>query len=113
MSEQTTKKADELADELAVLGYTLRRKAANEVRAELAHEIEQWYLPLPGDDRTGYGGRTGDDCVLDELADNPVLQNLPLLQAVVGRFEKEGVSLDFRAGILFAVRLIADPVLDL
>ncbi|MGW4533519.1 hypothetical protein ACWEOI_21470 [Nocardia sp. NPDC004340] len=48
----------------------------------------------------------------EELTDNPVLQQIPALHALVDRFEDDGVSPDFRAGVLFAVKLLADPKFD-
>lgn len=111
MSIKTTKSAEELADDLAALAQELRRTAADEVRAEIAREIEQRFLTRTSDNRTTYIG-SPDDCLLEELTDNPVLQQVPALQALVDRFEDDGVSPDFRAGVLFAARLLGSPTFE-
>lgn len=111
MSNKTTKSAEELADDLAALAQELRATAAGEVRTEIAREIEQRFLTRTSDNGTTYVG-SPDDCLLEELTDNPVLQQIPALQALIDRFEDDGISPDFRAGVLFAAKLIADPGFD-
>ncbi|GAB4590335.1 hypothetical protein [Nocardia sp. IFM 10818] len=111
----TGKSATQLADELADIAHEVRRRAADEVRADIAQEIEQRFLGRQGLDRSVYAGRHPDDCLLLELADNPALQKIPTLRAALQRFDDEdgdGVTADFRAGVLFAVKLFADPDFD-
>lgn len=107
MTEKTGKTAGELADDLAAAAQELRQAAASEVRVEIAREIEHRFLERRGDDRTTYVG-SPDDCLIEELTDNPVLQEIPALKALADRFADDGVSPDFRAGVLFAARLVAD-----
>ncbi|WP_330185977.1 hypothetical protein OHB26_39625 (plasmid) [Nocardia sp. NBC_01503] len=66
-------------------------------------------------DRSVYGGRLPEDCLFEELTNNPALAKVPELQAALARFDTDdgdGVTLDFRAGVLFAVRLLTDPDFD-
>jgi hypothetical protein len=110
----TRKSAAELAEGLAETAHEVRRRAAEEIRDDIAREIEDRYLGRPGTNRSVYAGRHPDDCVVEELADNPALQ-VPVLQAALARFNDEdgdGITADFRAGVLFAVRLLADPDFD-
>ncbi|WP_330186008.1 hypothetical protein OHB26_39465 (plasmid) [Nocardia sp. NBC_01503] len=109
------KSATELADDLSDIAHEVRRRAAEEVRTELAREIADRFLGRPGQDRSIYGGRHPEDCLLEELADNPALAKVPELRAALERFDsddREGVTPDFRAGILFAVGLLTDLDFD-
>lgn len=110
----TRKSAADLAEEMADLAHEVRRRAAEEIRTDIAREIEDRYLGRPGMNRNIYAGRHPDDCVVEELADNPALR-IPVLQAALARFNDEdgdGVTADFRAGVLFAVRLLTDSDFD-
>ncbi|GAB4590382.1 hypothetical protein [Nocardia sp. IFM 10818] len=111
----TKKTAADLAEGLADTAREVCRRAAEEVRGEIAREIEDRFVGRPGMDRSVYASKHPDDCVTEELADNPALQKVPALQAALKRFDDEdgdGVSDDFRAGVLFAARLLADPDFD-
>lgn len=104
--------ADELAERIGTLTADLQRLAAEEVRADIATEIEHRYLGKPGRSRAVYRDATPEDCVLLELRDNPALRDDPALRECAARIEEHGITPDFRAGILFAVRLLADPEFD-
>uniref|UniRef100_UPI0037C5C900 hypothetical protein n=1 Tax=Amycolatopsis benzoatilytica TaxID=346045 RepID=UPI0037C5C900 len=107
------KSASELADELAGLGEEIVKRATAETRKYVAQEIEEQFLGTPRAARKTYCGRTPDDCIMDALTDDEAASLKDArLQAVRERFEEDGPSDDFRAGILFAVRLFADPTFD-
>ncbi|MEV6073424.1 hypothetical protein AB0L82_43340 [Nocardia sp. NPDC052001] len=108
----TRKSAADLAEDLAGLGDEIRRRSGQETRAEIAREIEDRFLGRPGADRSVYAGRDPEDCLLLELTENPALTAVPELRAAHERFETEEVSDDFRAGVLFVVRLLTDPDFD-
>ncbi|WP_280460903.1 hypothetical protein [Nocardia carnea] len=109
MSKKT---ADELSEQIGALATDLQRRAAEEVRADIATAIEDQFLGRRGHGREIYRGAIPEDCVLLELSDNPVMQADPVLRAAATRIEEHGLTEDFRAGILFAVRLLADPEYD-
>ena len=101
------KTANDIADQIADLASQLQETTVAEVRTDLAEGIENHFLGRRGVSRTTYEGRSADDCVIDALADFPTLTD-KRLQALRDRFENEGVSDDFKAGLLFAIRLVAD-----
>src|SRR5690242_15238483 len=103
--------ASDLAGELAELGEEIRRRAVAETRRDLAREIEEQFVGGPAVSRRTYGGASPDECVVEALGEVPTLRD-PRLESLRDRFEEEGVSADFRAGVLFVVRLMADPEYD-
>ncbi|MGW6728713.1 hypothetical protein ACWF9G_22675 [Nocardia sp. NPDC055029] len=107
-----SKSASELADELAGFGEEIRQRATDEARADISQHIREMFLGGPKIDRKGFGGATPADCVFEFLAEHPSLQKDPLLKAAAKRFDDNGISDDFRAGVLFACRLFADPNFD-
>lgn len=100
--------ADELAEQITTLTTDLQRRTAEEVRAEIATEIEHRDLGKPGRSRAVYRDATPEDCLLLELRENPALQKDPILRAYAARIEEDGMSEDFHAGVLFAGRLLTD-----
>lgn len=88
------KSASDLAEILAGLGEQIRTTAITEVRTDLAAEIRKQFC----------GPRATDEHVI-ELLDEDMPAKVRALRA---RFETEGVSADFLAGILFAASIVAD-----
>lgn len=107
----TKMSARKLVDELAGIGQEIYDRAQMEAREYVAREIEGRFLGWPGQDRRAHADRHPDDCLFEELTENPKLQ-VAALREITERFERDGVSADFRAGVLFAVRLLADPDFD-
>jgi hypothetical protein len=105
------KSAADLVEELAGAGEEIRQRAVAETRKYVALELEEQFLGTARASRSTYGGANPDDCIVEALAEFSSLCD-PRLQAVRARFEEDGVSDDFRAGVLFAVRLLADPEFD-
>ena len=107
------KSASDLAEDLAGLGEEIVKRATAETRKYIALEIEEQFLGTPRASRKTYGGRHPDACIVEALEDTSAasMQD-PRLQAALDRFVQDGPSDDFRAGILFAVRLFADPDFD-
>lgn len=105
------KTSSDLAEELAGLGEEIRQRAIAETRKDIAEEVAAHFLGGPRVARRTYGGTSPDDCIVEALADFETLRD-PRLQSARDRFEEQGVSDDFRAGVLFAVRLFADPHYD-
>jgi hypothetical protein len=99
------KTASDLVDELACLGEEIQKRTAAETRKDAASSIEDQFLGTRS--RALYCGSSADDCVVQALTEFPSLTDRRL-QGLAERFDAEGVSDDFRAGILFAARLIAD-----
>jgi hypothetical protein len=93
------KTASSMVEDIADLAAKLEQAAGQETRTYLAREIENQFL--------GVSRPVTDDCIIEALADYPSLTDRRL-QALRDRFVSEGVSEDFRAGLLFAVRLVAD-----
>ncbi|WP_285509906.1 hypothetical protein, partial [Actinokineospora sp. NBRC 105648] len=58
--------------------------------------------------RATFSGLSADDSVVETLRDGGPAMADPGLDGLAERFDVEGVSADFRAGILFAVRHMAD-----
>lgn len=102
------KSAGELADGLSAIGEEIVCRAVAETRRDLADGIEEYMLGRPRLSRAAYGEASPDDCVITALTEWPTLRKDAALRAVAARFEEDGVSSDFRAGVLFAVRLISD-----
>lgn len=88
------KSASDLADTLAGLGEQIRTTAITEVRTYLAKEIKDQFC----------GPKATDEHVI-ELLDEDMPAKVRALRV---RFETEGVSADFLAGILFAATVFAD-----
>ena len=87
------KSASDLADTLAGLGEQIRTAAVTETRKLLAAEIKSQFT-----------GRDANSMVI-EVLDDDMPASVRKLRA---RFEAEGVSPDFLAGIQFAAALVAD-----
>lgn len=98
---------DTLTGSVESMATKIRDTAVSETRRDAADAIEEHFLQPSG--RTVYGGKTPDECILDVLTDdapdNP-LAGIARLAAAGERFRHDGVSEDFRAGLLMAVRLI-------
>ncbi|MEV6101078.1 hypothetical protein [Nocardia sp. NPDC051981] len=54
-------------------------------------------------------GRGPEDCLIEELTENPAMQAVPALAAAPERLDEDGVTDDFRAGVAFVIALLADP----
>ena len=97
------KTSSDLAAQIADLADDLQRLTVREVRTDLSNEIEDRFLK---------GRRvSSDDSVIEALTDFPTMKD-PRLQGLRQRFENDGVSDDFRAGLLFALRLVGDQVYE-
>lgn len=103
------KSASDLVEDLAGLGEEILKRAIAETRSDVAAQVEDQFLGTKN--RKMYSGAAADDCIVSALADFPTMTDARL-QALRERFETDGVSDDFRAGILFAVRLVADKDYD-
>ncbi|MFE6925963.1 hypothetical protein ACFVAV_33470 [Nocardia sp. NPDC057663] len=106
------KSASELADELAGLGEEIRQRATEEARKYVALAIEEMFLGGPKVNRKQFDNRSPEDCIFEFLEEQASLQSEPTLKAALNRLDESGISDDFRAGILFACRLFADPDFD-
>lgn len=100
------KTASDLEGQIASLAEDLRSLTIRETRTDIADGIKAQFLGSRRVSRTTFRGASPDDCILEALAD-PTFQDTPL-QALHERFSNDGVSDDFRAGIAFALRLVAD-----
>lgn len=108
------KSAEEMSEEIAVLIEDMREKAVRETRKDVADAIEEQFLGKPRVSRSMYNGASPDTCILEFLNDDyPPLAKERRLQGLLDRFNEDGITDDFRAGILFAVRLAADPEFEL
>jgi hypothetical protein len=96
---------------MAGMAEEIQKAAVGETRKYVAMGIEDHLLKATG--RRTYGEMTPEESILEELRDCPTLRD-PRLQAALKRFEtnEDGVTDDFRAGLLMAVRLFADPEYD-
>ncbi len=106
------KSASELADELSGIGEEIRQRATDEARTDIAQHIREMFIGGPKIDRKSFGGDSPDACIHEFLDDHPSIQSDPLLEAAAERFDENGISDDFRAGIAFACRLFADLGFD-
>ncbi len=102
------KTASGIADQIAGLAEKLQATATTEARTGLARHIEAHFLTETG--RAAFSNVAPDDSVTEALAWGTMQD--PRLQALRDRFETDGVSEDFRAGLLFALRLVADTEYD-
>lgn len=106
------KSAAELADELAGIGEEIRQRAVDETREYVALAVEETFLGGPKVNRTQFGNRSPEECILEFLEEQPSIRNEPMLKAAAERLGENGINDDFRAGILFACRPFADPSFD-
>ncbi len=105
------KSVSELVDQVAVLAEEIGKQAVAETRRDVARQVEEHFLGGKNVSRTVYDGASPDDCIVYALGEYPTMTH-PDLTAAFVRFDADGVSDDFRAGILFAVRLFADSEYD-
>ncbi|GAB3916228.1 hypothetical protein ACFQ1S_20965 [Kibdelosporangium lantanae] len=103
------KTSEDLVDEMTGMAAEIRRLAVAETRRDLAAGIEEHFLGTKSS-RKGYTG-TPDECVIEALDDFPTMRD-PRLLAIRERLATDGVTDDFRAGIVFALRLVADDEYD-
>ncbi|WP_280220662.1 hypothetical protein [Nocardia neocaledoniensis] len=106
------KSASELVDELSGIGEELRQLAVDETRTYVARAVEEMFLGGPKIDRRQFDNRSPEDCIFEFLAEQASLQSEPTLKAALDRLDENGITDDFRAGILFACKLFADPTFD-
>lgn len=106
-----TKSASDLVNDLAGIGEQIQKAAIAETRKYVAQAVEDQFLQVTG--RKIYGGKGADEHIVEMLREAP-LNEIPRLRQALEHFEDNDgeVSEDFRAGILFAVRLFADEMYD-
>lgn len=105
------KSTQDLIAELAGIGQDIEDAAKHDVREYLAKGIENEFLRADAD-RSTFEGQTPNERIEQALAEWPTMK-AARLQAMLGRIKFDtGVTDDFRAGILFAVKLIADEEYD-
>jgi hypothetical protein len=111
MAKSATDLAEGLAGMVAGIGEQIQQAAISETRTYVAKAIEEQFLQPTG--RKTYGGASADQCIVEMLREAP-LNEIPRLREALQRIEDNGgqVSEDMRVGILFAVRLFADPDFD-
>lgn len=103
--------AEEAANQIAELVEQVKTSSIADTREDAATAVEDHFLGRRGVSRSTYSGASPDECILDALATYPTL-NDPRLSAALVRMA-EGVTEDFRAGLLMAVRLVGDHDYDL
>lgn len=108
----TKKSADDLVGELAGIGEEIRQRATAEARKYIPLHIKELFLGGPNISRSQFGHRSTEDCIFEFLEEHPSLQAEPELKAALKQLDENGVSDDFRAGILFACTLFADLDFD-
>lgn len=112
MTEQTASElAEGLADAVAGMGEQIRATAVAETRELMAAALESQFLQPSG--REQFGGSTPDELIMQFLGEAEMAE-IPRLRNALARFEEDGeVSEDFRAALLFAVRLIRDETYEI
>ena len=103
------KSAQAIVDDLTAVGEDIRQRAVEETREYVARAVEEMFLGGPNVGRRQFDHRSPHDCIYEYLQDHETLQAEPSLKAALERFEDSYVTDDFRAGILFACKLFADP----
>src|SRR5438445_344579 len=101
------KNSADLFSDLGELAEAMRDRAIAETRRDVADALQERFLDQAGPSTCG--GASPDDCVIEALDSMSDRQ----LKALRNRFSDEGVSYDFRAGLLFAIRFTADPKWEL
>lgn len=101
------KNSADLVSDLGALAEAMRDRAITETRRDVADALRERFLDQAG--RSTCGGASPDDCIIEALDAMGDQQ----LTAMRNRFNDEGVSDDFRAGIAFAIRFAADPKWEL
>lgn len=111
MAKSATELAESLAGMVAGLGEEIQSAAIAETREYVAKVIEDQFLQPTG--RKTFGGASPDQCIADMLREAP-LNKIPRLRDALARIEDNAMQVpeDMKAGILFAVRLFADPDFD-
>ncbi|WP_329073506.1 hypothetical protein [Amycolatopsis sp. NBC_01480] len=110
MAKRTASVSD-LVEQMAGLAEEIKTAAVNETRKYVAMGIEDHLIKAT--DRQTYSGMTPDESIVEALREFPTLREARL-QAALKRFEanEDEVTDDFRAGLLMAIRLFADPEYD-
>ncbi|MFD8498000.1 hypothetical protein [Amycolatopsis sp. NPDC059657] len=98
--------ASTLVESVAGLAEEIQKAAVAETREDVAQGIEEHFLRETN--RRTYGGKSADESIREALAEYPSLREVPQLQDALARFEGAEIPEDFRAGVLFAVKLVAD-----
>lgn len=103
------KTSQDLAEDIAGIAEQIRDRAIAETRKDVADSLKEQYLGDKRVPRSTFSGSSPDDCIIETLKFMSDAQ----LKALHDRFSSEGVSEDFRAGLLFAIRLAGDPNYEL
>jgi hypothetical protein len=105
-----SKTAEELTEQLSELLEQIQEKTVAETRADCADALRDNFI-----DRSQspiHYRDTPTDAIIGMLREAKSL-NRRAFAGLADRFDNEGVSLDFRLGIQFAVALLKDPEFEL